>query len=585
MGLFETDEALAARMARYLGAADLFAKPRHDGTFDQRLDRVLPHLPGIESHAETNRASRGIDPVFNGDDRDLGSTGKTASKAVNGVLSGYKWAEKSISYSNPDKPTDYPSYYDNDGDGDGKSVQYDGFSKLDAKQKIAMHFALDTQDFGQGSAAAGFSVEGLTNLDITYAGDGKGSGTIRLANMTDYDGAYAFYPDWSTYGGDAWFGPDARNATPGGWNWYVILHELGHSLGLKHGHESGGLGKLPADHDSAEFSLMTYRSYIGDKPGSADFEKWGAPQSFMQLDIAALQHMYGADFKTNSGDTTYSWNPLDGETTINGQTAISPGGNRIFLTIWDGGGKDHYDLSAYTTDLDIDLAPGGHSVFSSVQLAGLGGGPNGGKARGNVFNALQYKGDPRSLIEDATGGSGRDRIDGNSADNGLTGNAGKDVLRGLDGDDLLAGGVDRDLLYGGSGDDVLVGGAHSDVLIGGGGCDTFLFSGARDSRPGKTRHDKIKAGDGADAFEAAGDASGDLIDVSAIDVNIAKIGDQGFTWGGTTKTWWGCLYAKDVGSTTFIFGNTDRDAAPEFELAIADGSVRAAEYTAADFIL
>ena len=68
-------------------------------------------------------------------------------------------------------------------------------------------------------------------------------------------------------------------------------------------------------------------------------------------------------------------------------------------------------------------------------------------------------------------------------------------------------------------------------------------------------------------------------------MNSAKIGDQGFKWGGTTKTWWGCLYAKDVGSTTFICGNTDKDAAPEFEIAIADGSVRAADYTADDFVL
>ncbi|HMQ93063.1 MAG TPA: M10 family metallopeptidase [Amaricoccus sp.] len=535
-------------------------------------------------HEEDHRL-RPIDPVFNGNGTDFDLIDKTASKAVNGVLSGYKWAGRSISYSNPDKPSDYPAYYDNDGDGDGKSVQNDGFSKLDPRQKIAMHFALDAQDFGQGRAAAGFSVEGMTNLGITYAGDGKGNGTIRLANMNDYDGAYAFYPDWSVYGGDAWFGPKASGSTPGGWNWYVFLHELGHSLGLKHGHEAGDFGKLPANLDSAEFSVMTYRSYIGDKPGSADFEKWGAPQTYMQLDIAGLQHMYGADFSTNSGDSVYSWNPLDGKTLVNGETAISPGANRIFLTIWDGGGKDEYDLSAYATDLEIDLAPGAHSVFSSGQLAGLGGGPYDGKARGNVFNALQYKGDARSLIEDATGGAGNDRIAGNAAPNCLAGNGGRDTLLGLEGDDRLEGGVARDLLYGGSGDDLLFGGAHSDLLVGGEGRDTFHFTSARESRPGKTRHDKIKAGDGAVAFEAPGAGKGDLIDVSGIDVNPLKIGDQGFTWGGTTKTWWGCLYAKDIGSATFIFGNIDRDPVPEFELAIADNGVGAADYSAADFVL
>jgi serralysin len=192
------------------------------------LLELRPHQPMIDwptndGHSGADHRHPWIDPVFNGNSMDDKSTGKTASQEVNALLSGYQWAGKSVSYSNPDSPSDYPSYYDNDGDGDGKSVQHDGFSKLDAKQKIAMHFALDTKDYGQGRSAAGFSVEGMTNLNITYAGDGKGNGTIRLANMKDYDGAYAFYPDRGPYGGDAWFGPDAKNATPGGWNWYVIL--------------------------------------------------------------------------------------------------------------------------------------------------------------------------------------------------------------------------------------------------------------------------------------------------------------------------------------------------------------------------
>ena len=89
----------------------------------------------------------------------------------------------------------------------------------------------------------------------------------------------------------------------------------------------------------------------------------------MMYDIAALQHMYGADFTTNSGNTTYTWNPLNGNTVVNGLTTITPGGNRIFLTIWDGGGIDTYDLSAYSSNLSVNLAPGSYSVFS-VDAAG-----------------------------------------------------------------------------------------------------------------------------------------------------------------------------------------------------------------------
>ena len=62
-------------------------------------------------------------------------------------------------------------------------------------------------------------------------------------------------------------------------------------------------------------------------------------------DIAALQHMYGADFSTNGGNTVYKWTPGSGSTFVNGDVAIKPGANKIFATIWDGGGVD--TLSAF----------------------------------------------------------------------------------------------------------------------------------------------------------------------------------------------------------------------------------------------
>ena len=43
------------------------------------------------------------------------------------------------------------------------------------------------------------------------------------------------------------------------------------------------------------------------------------------------------------------------------------------------------------------------------------------QARGNVFNALQFQGDTRSLIENAVGGSGNDHLVGNSAITGYPG--------------------------------------------------------------------------------------------------------------------------------------------------------------------
>ncbi|HEX2726749.1 MAG TPA: M10 family metallopeptidase C-terminal domain-containing protein, partial [Beijerinckiaceae bacterium] len=106
-----------------------------------------------------------------------------------------------------------------------------------------------------------------------------------------------------------------------------------------------------------------------------------------------------------------------------------------------GGGTDTYDLANYTTNVTIDLRPGNHSLFSNVQRANLG---DGHYARGNVFNALQSDGDPRSLIEVARGGSGADRLYGNEIANVLTGGGGNDFLYGFGGNDVLTGGAGSD---------------------------------------------------------------------------------------------------------------------------------------------
>src|SRR5690606_15106837 len=103
---------------------------------------------------------------------------------------------------------------------------------------------------------------------------------------------------------------------------HTHLHEIGHALGLKHGNESNVYGALPYAEDSMEYSVMTYRSYAGHPGNYYTNETWGFAQTFMIADIAALQHMYGADFTTNSGNTVYKWNPGSGDTLVNGQVGI-----------------------------------------------------------------------------------------------------------------------------------------------------------------------------------------------------------------------------------------------------------------------
>ena len=466
----------------------------------------------------------------------------SGDRRIDGLLQGVKWAGP-ITYSNPDRRSDYPASH---------PEALTDFRPLDDRQLAAVHAALSDAALGQPPGLRSFSVAGFTALPIGFAGNGSGDGTIRLANTGDPPTAYTYGPSADDAGGDVFFGPSGAAPVAGNYDGFIILHELGHALGLKHGHEGGGFGALPAASNSMEYSVMTYRSYVGSDARQVYNETWGYARSFMMYDIAALQYLYGADFTANSGDTTYAWSPTTGASFVNGARAFAPGANRIFDTIWDGGGIDTYDASNYTTGVRLDLTPGASSTLSTAQSARLGGGPHGGIASGNVYNALQYRGDPRSLIENAVGGPGNDTIIGNAARNALSGGNGSDVLSG------------------GRGADRLDGGPGADVLIGGAGGDVFVFSPG-----GGTTRDAIRG------FDGPGAAVGDLIDLSPLDASRSRGGDQDFILGGYAV---GHLWITEIGSNTVVRGNTAGNTVPEFEMLIEDGGIRSTAYAAADFV-
>lgn len=179
---------------------------------------------------------------------------------------------------------------------------------------------------------------------------------------------------------------------------------------------------------------------------------------------------------------------------------------------------------------------------------------------------------PGANSGDAVGDSyvGIESLAGSEFGDFLAGDGGGNVLSGRGGADTLGGGLGADTLRGGAGGDILIGDAGSDV---------FDFDRADDS-PAASR-DVIRAGLTA-AFEGAGVAGGDAIDLSGIDANTAVAGNQAFLFGGGGV---GQVSLTASGNGTLVRANIDNDATFEFQLLIEDGAVQPGAYAAGDFIL
>ncbi|WP_372618534.1 M10 family metallopeptidase [Falsiroseomonas sp.] len=412
----------------------------------------------------------------------------TGNPLFDGLLTGVKWISPILTYSFPSADEQF------DGVADGvydDGYIYENITPVSLAQREAVRLVLEGASVSSG--VFWNAVSDITNLAFAEIngfgqGEGSGAGDIRVtqATLTPGVGGWAAYPEnGNPDAGDVWMSDapfnhqgaiwDVRDAVPGNYGWLVMIHELGHALGLKHGNQDNtawnGFAALPAAMDSGEFSVMTYRAYVGQDPPSSRAEYWGFQQSWMMVDILALQRLYGANYGHNAGDTTYGWDPLTGQMSINGVGQIAPGANKVFLTIWDGGGADTYDMSNYGDGVSIDLRPGKWSITSDEQRADRNFDESWNPtqlAQGNVYNSLVFRGNQASLIENAIGGDGNDVITGNGAAN---------LLQGGGGDDRLMGGAGADTLLGEAGNDTLAGGAGNDFLAGGMGNDVYLVDG------------------------------------------------------------------------------------------------------------
>lgn len=217
----------------------------------------------------------------------------------------------------------------------------------------------------------------------------------------------------------------------------VLMHEIGHSLGLSHPHsdyDNGvptvtsdyaatvGLGfdKLgfpasrPVDMYKAYFSIMSYD----------DQTATGAEDSYattpMILDVMALQGAYGEGTGSSGA----------------GNDLVAPGSNGAvgaYRTYFDVGGLDTIDLKNYADGAYLHMG-------TSITGASHGVGVSMSTADENTMTRLG--GDPSSLrwfygeFENALGSAGSDHIIGNALANAIDGKAGNDAMDGGAGTDL-----------------------------------------------------------------------------------------------------------------------------------------------------
>lgn len=284
---------------------------------------------------------------------------------------------------------------------------------------ISYSFMSATPSYGGAEGGSGFAVPNATyqgavrsilgqlssqiGVNFTEVTDSASAyGQLRFGtNQQATTKGYSFIPGAvsTERAGDVWLDVETLSSLqPGQEGWQVLLHEIGHALGLSHPINEGT--NTQATVLLNQWNHNGYTVMSPNQTSSGLWQSWFGP-----LDIQALAHLYGRRASDdNTGDNVYRMSDSRGFS---------------LSSLRDSNGSDTLDASGLSVGAYINLAPGS---FNS-----LGYTLSGTASVDNLYI------EPGTLIEHAVGTPFDDVLLGNSADNLFWPGKGNDWIDGKGG--------------------------------------------------------------------------------------------------------------------------------------------------------